>query len=136
VWQVSRRSDQGRQLKQTISCAWFDQALRQWSVSKILSRPEQSTYNETPKIVRAADGTLWVCWSGRKDYDSPWKIYLCQCRNGVWSEPQVISSGGDHARAPVIAAGGNGELWVAWHEGTGAQMRVKVWYRPGTAKAL
>jgi len=30
---------------------------------------------------------------------------------------------------PVICTGENGDLWLAWHEGTGSQMRVKLMLR-------
>jgi len=90
TWRSGRFAEPGR-FVQTVYCAWFDDTAGQWNLPQALSRPEQTILNDTPKITRGSDSTLWVCWSGRKDYDSPWDIYLCSLVNGTWTPPEMVS---------------------------------------------
>jgi len=115
--------------KQLVYSSRFDAAARQWSLPEAVGRPEMTVLNDTPQLLRDDKGVLRVCWSGRKNDDAPWDVYLSSRREGKWTTQEMISTGADNARAPVITSGPNGDVWVAWHEGTGSNMRIKIQYR-------
>lgn len=111
---------------QQILGARYDSAKKAWSLPVTLSRKAQSTMNQTPKTAVGKDGRIWVVWSGRKSERDAWRIYLTCCDKGRWREPIPLTDEKSNARAPVIAVDGAGVPWIAWHEGRGAGMRIRV----------
>ena len=96
-----------------------------WALPEDLSAAARTKYNQTPKAAVDAGGVVWVAWSGRIDGEGPWGIYLCRLAGDGWSKPVLVSAEGVSARAPAISAGDDGP-WLAWHSGTGENMKVKV----------
>jgi hypothetical protein len=97
-----------------------------WSLPDDLSAAAGCEFNHTPKAVVDADGVMWVAWSGRRDLESPWGIYLLHSIGDGWSRPVMVSGAGESGRAPAICAAAGGGVWVAWHSGVGDAMRVKA----------
>ncbi|MBD3334128.1 MAG: hypothetical protein GF355_01275 [Candidatus Eisenbacteria bacterium] len=99
-----------------------------WSLPVVVSSQEQTFYNRTPRAAVDASGTVWVVWSGRdREGAAPWALYLAHLGDdGVWSVPQRISDPGESARAPDIACGPDGDVWIAWHAGVGNGMTLRL----------
>jgi hypothetical protein len=101
-------------------------AVQLWGIPYTVSKKEQTYYNQTPKAAAGADGSVWVTWSGRKDADAPWGVYMSRWEDESWSPPRMLSDGKEAARAPSISIGPQGAAWVAWHAGTGSDMKIRV----------
>lgn len=112
---------------QRIRAACFDSATGSWSRSENLARPAESFFNQTPKTAIDPHGDLWVAWSGRdREGRRPWGVYLTHGSRGDWSLPERVSPPGTDARAPAVVIGSDGQVWIAWHAGRGADMRIEV----------
>jgi len=125
VWETSLWNLQKGQT-QMIQASFFDAEHGRWAIPYTVSNKEQTFYNQTPRAAAGADGSMWVTWSGREDADASWCVYISKWEKGSWSPPQTMSEAGENARAPAIAAAADGHVWVAWHSGTGADMRIKA----------
>ncbi len=97
-----------------------------WSLPDDLSSGAGCVFNHAPKAAVDGDGVIWVAWSGRRDVDSPWGIYLVRSDGGGWSPPVLVSAEGEAARAPAVCAADGGGVWLAWHSGTGSDMKIKA----------
>jgi hypothetical protein len=117
---------------QRILASSYDEAKDQWSPPYPVSSEAQTVLNQTPRAAVDSDGTLWTAWSGRQnDIDKPWGIRVARLAKDRWSVPKLVSDAGVNARAPALAVGKEGTLWLTWHAGTGAQMQIEVLeYRP------
>jgi len=112
--------------QQRIEAAWYDSGKKKWSLPYNLSSKSDLYLNQTPRAVLDGEGVIWVVWSGRMDEETPWRIYLSRFMNGVWTGPEPVSPPNETARAPVICAGKGGPVWIAWHAGTGSDMKIRV----------
>ena len=124
-WESSAWDVFSQQKTQTILASYYDSENQQWSPSDALSM-DQTLMNQTPKAVVDKEGMIWVVWSGRKDENSPWNIYVSYFDGNSWSDPKIVSSEGENARAPVIFIDENNMVWITWHSGTGSDMKIKV----------
>ncbi len=117
---------------QRILASRYDEAKDQWSPPYPVSSEAQTAFNQTPRAAVDGKGTIWTAWSGRQnDIDKPWGIHVARLAKDRWSVPKLVSEAGVNARAPALAVGKDGALWLTWHAGTGAQMQIEVLeYRP------
>ncbi len=120
--------------EQTVYAAHYDRETETWSLPQTVSDLGNTSLNDTPDIDADGDGDIWLCWSGRKNQESPWGVYLSVYRGDKWSEQELLSDPAQHARAPRLAVQEDGGVWVTWHEGTGDGMRIKLWHRSATAR--
>jgi hypothetical protein len=111
---------------QRIHGAYYEASKARWSLPYNLSSGVACVFNQTPKAAVDGEGVIWVTWSGRVDESSPWGIYICRSLDEGWSEPELVSQRGEVSRAPAISARGEGDVWLAWHSGTGPGMRIKT----------
>ena len=111
--------------QQRINFSMFDAATRTWSSSATLPMDSSAYLNQTPQAVSLDDGRIVVVWSGRSK-EGNWALYLTCKDNFGWSRPIRLTSGREPARAPKIIAGKNNELWIAFHDGAGEKMKVRV----------
>jgi hypothetical protein len=111
---------------QYISASYYDAEKEKWSLKYNLSSEKQTFFNQTPKAAVDPDGVIWVVWSGKKEDFDPWNIYVSRFNGDKWSEPEVISSENENARAPAIFIDKSGDKWITWHSGIGSKMKVKV----------
>jgi hypothetical protein len=114
---------------QSILSAYFDEDSKAWS-SPVPVNPSSTTQlNQTPCAVVDDGGVIWAAWSGRPDphdLDQSWGIYLSRFKDNAWSPPDLISGKGINSRAPDLAVGKDGAIWITWHAGAGDAMKVKV----------
>ena len=102
-----------------------------WSLPQTISLDSQTQLNQTPQIASGPDGGLVAVWSGRaQDPEGGWAIYLSRHQENTWSTPVKISGEDENARAPRMAIGPQGDLWITWHVGTGSEMRIEVYRLP------
>ena len=112
---------------QDILASYQDQPGGAWATPFVLSDPTQTLLCQTPRAAITSAGEIVVVYAGRrKALDGHWSVYLTRYADGRWSPPAVISAAGESARAPDIAVGPQGEVWVAWHSGTGNDITVKL----------
>jgi hypothetical protein len=111
---------------QSIQAARFDDKEQTWSLPYTVSEDTISLWNQTPQLAATDDGRLWVVWSGRFEGTKPWQLYISHFENEVWSAPMPISEPETEARAPRMCSGLNNDLWIGWHSGVGAEMKIKV----------
>ncbi len=111
---------------QVIHASYYDRERQQWALPYTLSSNDQTIFNQTPKAAVSRDGTIWVVWSGKSGHTDPWGVYLSRLERKTWTPPVALSRDGEYARAPAIAPGSDGNVWVTWHSGRGSEMRVKV----------
>jgi len=111
---------------QRIHAAYYDAGEGRWSLPYNLSADLPCAFNQTPKAAVDDEGVIWVAWSGRVDESGPWGVYLCHSEGDGWSPPELVSVQGEVSRAPAVSARGDGDVWIAWHSGTGPDMKVKV----------
>lgn len=75
------------------------------------------TASSRPTLARLPDGSLYAVWYERTGVRSSRVIGRRRDPAGQWDPiPEVISNGDSLARAPVLAAGLDGELHVAWED--------------------
>jgi hypothetical protein len=112
---------------QRILGSWYDEAKGQWSPPCPVSSDGQTTWNQTPRAAVDGEGTIWTVWSGRQnDLDKPWGIRVARLAKDRWSVPKLLSEAAVNARAPALAVGKDGTIWLTWHAGTGTQMQIQV----------
>ena len=112
---------------QTIRFASYDSARGRWNAGQVVSDEAQTQLAQTPVGAVAPDGALWVAYSGRSLKErSHWGIYVTCRRKQRWSSPRLVSRPDSHARAPRLAVGSPGNIWLAWHEGTGDGMKIAL----------
>jgi hypothetical protein len=98
-----------------------------WSLPYTLTVDDQTHFNQSPRAVADDSEGIWSVWSGRDAGGRrPWGVYISRLTGGEWSGPVRLSEEGENARAPAIAAGREGELWIAWHSGVGEEMIIRV----------
>ncbi len=125
VWETSLWNlKQGQ--TQMIQASFFDAERGQWAIPYTISKKELTHFNQTPKATLDSDGRIWVTWSGRKDAGTPWSVYISRWESDSWSVPETVSAEAETARAPSISIAPDGGAWIAWHGGTGADMRIKA----------
>jgi hypothetical protein len=130
VWETSLwNARQGQ--TQMIQASYYDAERGQWAIPYTVSKNDMGFFNQTPKAAVAPDGRIWVAWSGRKDTSNPWCVYVSHLENESWSDPQMVSTDKETARAPSISIAPNGGVWTAWHSGTGADMKIHVVWNDG-----
>jgi len=111
---------------QSIQAAYYDRGSEQWSLPFSINSDTVTTRNQTPRAAVDIVGRIWVVWSGLPKGSEYWSVFLASYEDGQWSTPIQISEPGENARAPVIAAGNDFGLWIAWHSGIGDAMKIKV----------
>jgi len=111
---------------QPIQASFYDTVSQQWSLPYTINEDTLTTRNQVPRAAVDIVGRLWVVWSGLPIGSETWSVFLTSYEDGQWSTPVEISTPGENARAPVIAAGNDFGLWIAWHSGIGDDMRIKV----------
>lgn len=109
---------------QKILARYYNPKSKKWSAKQSISLEKQTFFNQTPKAV-SKDGITWVVWSGKKDENDLWGVYIACFTNGTWHKPVKISSAAEVARSPSISAGPN-SIWITWHTGIGESMATKV----------
>ena len=126
-WESSAWVDLLENKPQSMLASYYDKESKQWMSPYVLSADTQTFLNQTPKAAVDGNGVIWAVWSGRQsDAAKPWGIYLSRFSNGNWSAPELISQEGVNGRAPGIGIAKDDRVWVTWHAGTGAGMKVKV----------
>ncbi len=111
---------------QRVQAVYYNEEENRFSVPATLSDETQTVYNQTPCVAVSPEGAMWVAWSGRDDEGTPWGIYLVKRDKDYWSEPVMVSPVSKHARAPSIAVSDDGVAWLAWHAGSGDDMKVEI----------
>lgn len=80
-----------------------------WAATTNLTK--RSGHDTEVALTTAADGAVWAVWRG---YNGPSAdIFRAVCRNGKWSQPEVLDGSPANEWDPVIAAGPAG-VWAAW----------------------
>jgi hypothetical protein len=125
VWETSLWNLRQGQT-QMIQASYYDPEREQWAIPFTVSNKEQAFFNQTPKAAVGADGKIWIAWSGRKDAASTWAVYISHWENESWSPPKMVSVKNEPARAPSISVAPDGTAWIAWHNGIGADMKIKA----------
>ncbi len=112
---------------QRILAARFNRATESWTAPVTVSDTAQNYLTQTPRLAALPDGSLVAVWSGRsRSEGAQWGIYLSRFQAGHWQEPRLISEPGVCSRAPEMAIGADGSVWVVWHAGIGEGMTVRV----------
>ena len=110
---------------QKIYGSLFDEAAGAWSSPVILPMDPATILNQTPQSAKMSDGRLCIVWSGRAR-DGDWALYHVVKENDRWTQPFKLTSAKESARAPKIISSSENGVWVAYHEGKGERMKVKV----------
>jgi len=111
---------------QRIHASFLDPATGHWCIPTDLRQGLGTRFNQTPRASGDPRGDIWVAWSGRRDESDRWGIYRTRLAGEQWSRPVQVSEEDVVARAPAIATGPDGTVWIAWHEGVGEAMTVRV----------
>ncbi len=96
------------------------------SPQPVYTNPE--TWDDTPSLAFATDGTPWVAWTsandeGRHLYVSRWVGYR-------WSRPEEVPTApATWPRQPVLAATPDGGFWLAWvgFDGNDEEVYAAFW---------
>lgn len=79
-----------------------------WGPQQIISAPERYIFN--PRIVRSADNTLTVVWTGFTGTD--WHEYTTSSAGaGVWTSPLLLST---ESTTPSITTGPDSSIIISW----------------------
>jgi len=126
VWEGNALPVVGGQI-QEIKIARYDPKRRAWTAGKGIPTGGQTRLNQTPVGAVDASGAIWVAYSGRPaGPGQQWGIYVTKREGKRWSPAQLVSPPGIPARAPRIAADSTEGVWLAWHEGTGEDVRISL----------
>jgi hypothetical protein len=122
AWDVYN-SDASQKIKATC----FDPGSGTWTIPSILTMDRVQMMNQTPVGTLTGDGKILVVWSGREIMSGQsWRLYASWFGGGRWSLPVALTDGTLPARAPKIISDRGNRIWIAYHEGTGDNMRIKV----------
>lgn len=95
---------------------YFSRGLEgEWSAAEpVHSRPH--AWDRSPSLAVAEDGVFWLAWSSAgKASPGESRLYVSRWRNGRWTAPQAVPLGDvTNAAEPVLAAGRDGVMWLAW----------------------
>jgi len=86
-------------------------------------------WEEWPSLAFAPDGTAWVAWAVSTAEDEI-GILVSHWEGDAWSTPvPVLGTSALSGRQPALAAGPNGDLWLAWvgHDGTDREIYASHW---------
>lgn len=112
---------------QKIKASGFDSETGKWSLPVILTMDTITQMNQTPASAVDSTGKIWVVWSGRgATPDKNWGLYISRFNGLFWSFPKLITDDNISSRAPKIVIGKDGTIWIAYHSGTGEEMKIKV----------
>jgi lysophospholipase L1-like esterase len=120
VWEVRRSSD---------SDIYFSRRTEEaWEPAQPVSA-DPGLWEESPSLAFAPDGTAWVAWAVSTAEDEV-GILVSRWEGNTWSTPvPVLGTSALSGRQPTLAAGPNGDLWLAWigHDGTDREVYVSHW---------
>ena len=78
-----------------------------WGPEQIISVPERYVFN--PQLVRSADNTLTVVWTGFTGAD--WHEYAASSAGGAWTGPLLLST---ESSTPGITTGPDNSIVISW----------------------
>jgi PKD repeat protein len=115
----------------TGSDVFYSSSVDSFSSSLKLNPSGSSAYESAFTI--DPTGRIFVVWSGRASGDAGPRIYFTRSTDGgtTFSAPAAVSGTGGTAVLPNIAADGNGHVFVAWFDVSGAP--VLDWSRSTNA---
>ncbi len=107
IWEVDTGAD--------VELYFSRQVGGEWSTPQpVHSRPQ--AWDRAPSLAVALDGVPWLAWS-TADRDNPdqSRLVVAHWAGQHWSKEQEVPLGtSSHPRAPALAAGPDGTLWLAW----------------------
>ncbi len=84
-----------------------------WSTDTQLTTDASHDYS--PRILRAADGTLWVVWASTRAGNSGIWFKTSSDGGSTWSGDTQLTGYLDQNYAPAITQAADGTLWVVWY---------------------
>ena len=80
-----------------------------------------SSSDQAPSIMQAADGTIWVAWSSYRTSD--YEIWYKTSSDGglKWSNATQLTTNSSRDMAPSIMQAADRTIWVVWHRDVAGQ---------------
>ncbi|MGB5872565.1 MAG: FlgD immunoglobulin-like domain containing protein [Bacteroidota bacterium] len=87
-------------------------------------------YFHQRNVARATDGTLMVVWINIKSNTAGGQVQYSTYDPAfqTWSPPAAVSSAGDRARQPALAADGNGAIHAVWMQRDASGDKYQEYY--------
>lgn len=87
----------------------------EWSAAEpVHTRPH--AWDRSPSLAVAEDGVLWLAWtSARRESPRESALYVSRWQERRWTAPEAVPLGDiTNVAEPVLAAGPEGVIWLAW----------------------